>query len=154
MLEQSTITRFWAKLDTSGACWVGTGYCLPSGYGQLTQKRFTKLRAHRVAYELEFGPIPDGFHVCHTCDNPPCCNPAHLFLGTDLDNLRDMQRKGRRHLTVAACNGHAKLTEIQVREIRTAAARGIHHLSLAAAYGVSRTAIRDVANGRRWKSLA
>lgn len=76
-----------------GACWVWTGATL-KGYGQIGDAGVVKY-AHRVAYELAFGPIPDGLMVCHRCDNPPCCNPDHLFTGTALDNVADMVGKGR-----------------------------------------------------------
>lgn len=65
-----------------------------NGYGLLTLRGGT-LYAHRVVWELVNGPIPEGMEVCHTCDNPPCCNPAHLFLGTHQDNMLDMAQKGR-----------------------------------------------------------
>ncbi len=87
--------RFWPKVDRSGpACWPWIGARNPGGYGNFGIGYRTH-RASRVAYELTFGPIPAGMFVCHSCDNPPCCNPEHLFLGTNADNLRDMATKGR-----------------------------------------------------------
>ena len=88
--------RFWARVNTSGGpntCWPWTGARLNRGYGQVYQPNH-KLLAHRVAWELECGPIPDGMSVLHQCDNPPCCNPAHLFLGTQADNISDRDQKG------------------------------------------------------------
>ena len=82
--------QLWERLDKSSACWTWTGKRYPTGYG-----RFGKHYAHRVAYELAYGPIPEGMHVCHSCDNPPCCNPAHLWIGTPKDNMQDRERKGR-----------------------------------------------------------
>ena len=72
--------------------WTGTRFA--SGYGRITQNG-KRARAHRVAFELFVGPIPSGMHVLHRCDNPPCVNPSHLFIGTHLDNMRDMEAKGR-----------------------------------------------------------
>lgn len=86
--------RFWIRVDGSAgddACWPWLGARDPKGYGQ-AGKRW---RAHRVAMFLTNGPIPPGMFVCHHCDNPPCCNPAHLFIGTVTDNMRDCAAKGR-----------------------------------------------------------
>lgn len=88
--------RFWSWVaqGQTDDCMEWMGQRLPKGYGTLAINS-VRTYAHRVAYSLAFGPIPDGFQVCHRCDNPPCCNPTHLFLGTALDNARDRVAKGR-----------------------------------------------------------
>lgn len=84
--------RLMARISVSASgCWEWTGPRLPSGYGHMSNMLYT----HRAAYQLFVGPIPDGMHVCHRCDNPPCCNPEHLFLGTAADNMHDRDAKGR-----------------------------------------------------------
>lgn len=91
---------FWARVDQSGgpnACWPWMGYRTPRGYGRLYCGSRTPVYAHRVACALAHGPIPPGMDACHKCDNPPCCNPAHLFPGTQDDNIQDAKRKGRLH---------------------------------------------------------
>jgi hypothetical protein len=88
------VTHVWQRLDRSGRCWVWTGGRQGRGYGQLTV-HYRRLLLHRVVYEWAFGEIPAGLVVRHTCDNPPCCNPAHLVIGTQHDNVRDMVERGR-----------------------------------------------------------
>lgn len=87
-------TPFWDRVDTSGSCWVWTGACNRKGYGEYHFNGKAR-RAHRVSWELTYGPIPEGLIVCHRCDNPSCVRPDHLFLGTHSDNAIDRERKGR-----------------------------------------------------------
>ena len=98
---QDLADRFWARVkkapEGSDECWLWTGKPLKSGYGQIQSRGISNvpLYTHRVAWELTFGPIPEGKHVLHSCDNPPCCRPDHLFLGDQVVNNIDRQAKGR-----------------------------------------------------------
>lgn len=133
--------RFWDKTEPepNSGCWLWTGALKPEGYGTFNfQKKW--YRAHRLAWELEIGPIPDGLCVLHKCDVPSCVNPDHLFLGTKADNTADMCRKGR-HV------GNRKLTWEQVAEIR---ASSEPQQSLADRFGVSQPAVSAVRTGRSW----
>jgi len=110
---EQRIARFWSRVDRSGACWEWTASTTPDGYGQVHLGRTSdgkqvKDYAHRVSYRLSVGPIPDGAVVRHTCDNPPCCNPAHLLIGTQADNIADAQRQGK--YRVAALRRWARAT--------------------------------------------
>lgn len=122
-------------------------------YGRFTRNSVKNL-AHRVAYERQFGPIPKGLMVLHRCDNTLCCNPDHLFLGTHVDNMKDMSIKGRAtRLSRPGKKGEsspkAKLTDAQVVEIRRLRAMGETVTILAAAYGVHSSYISRLARGVR-----
>lgn len=133
-------------------CWPWTAAGLPDGYGRLSRKGIGYL-AHRMAWSLTNGPIPDGMNVCHRCDNPPCCNPTHLFLGTVADNNADKLAKGRHVALVGELNGVARLTPDRVREIRALAAEGWDKARIARNFSVGRTTIRDVLSGRNWSHV-
>lgn len=145
---------FWSKIDTSGECWTWTAAIDQKGYGCF-MRRGVPTRAHRVAYELTHGPIPPGLLALHRCDNPPCCNPAHLFLGTHADNVRDMDRKGRRRNTPhhGGHNGMARLTASTVRLIRHERAQGATLSLLAKRFNVTMSTVSKVALGRSWKHV-
>jgi hypothetical protein len=150
-------TRFWSKVDKSAAdgCHPWTRGRSPRGYGKVGRQG-AHLRAHRVAWELTFGPIPSyaeaGYKVCvlHTCDNPPCCNPAHLFLGSNADNTADRQAKGRHWARRGSAQGMAKLTEQAVVTIRAWHAQGWPYVALGAAFGVIPGTIGLVVTRKTW----
>lgn len=135
-------------------CWVWSGPTRRAGYGVLYFHKH-RVPAHRLSWELHNGPIPDGLFVCHSCDNPPCCNPYHLFLGKAVDNVRDMDAKGRRvRMGFSGETNHAaKLTEPQVLEIRRRFAQGEQQAALAKEYGVTQTHMRRVLHGENWRHI-
>jgi len=109
-------------------------------------------QASHVAYELMVGPIPPGLHVLHRCDNPPCVNPVHLFLGTNLDNIKDKMAKKR--YPHGEAHAATKLTESQVKDIRQRHANGgINQTHVAKEFGVSWSIIHDVIRRKTWRDL-
>lgn len=145
-------------LSTPSECWPWVGYDNGKGYG-LIGAWGRSFQAHRLAYVLFVGPIPDGLHVLHNCDNPRCVNPRHLRVGTHAENMRDMRARGR--AAAARKNGQSKLTEPQVRAIREITKRhpprrgrnGGPCAFLARWFGVSDTAVSAVANGETWRRV-
>lgn len=99
---ESEAVRFWTYVQRGTGCWVWTASRYPGGYGQFRRKGGPLRGTHRVAWELARGPIPEGLHVCHRCDNPVCVRPSHLWLGTHSENMQDAHRKGRIPLTSGA----------------------------------------------------
>lgn len=142
-------SRFWSKVarGADAACWQWLGRTGGKGYGATHFQR-EPWWAHRLAYYLSFGAIPENLCVCHTCDNPACCNPTHLFLGTIADNNADMVAKRRHGFGIR--NGNAKLTEADVRAIRNSVAEG---RSLADDYDVSPALISLIRNRKVWEHL-
>ncbi len=158
------IRSIWEKrkkiIVSENDCWIWQGAKSKDGYGHFGHNKVTIL-AHRMTYQLCVGDIPDKLHVCHNCpggDNPACCNPSHLFVGTDVDNVRDCVKKGRH--TPASLPGESnpssKLTAEQVIEIRRLykieSYRG-YRKELAAEYNVSSCTIRRILDGKSWKNL-
>jgi hypothetical protein len=139
--------RFWSGTNRPSldSCWLWTRSVGSHGYGQVTF-RGKPATAHRVSWEIHNGPVPDGLDVLHRCDVRRCCNPAHLFVGTARDNMRDMHSKGR------ANNPH-KLSEDDVLNMRTVYAFGGRIVDLAAAYGVTPATASEAIKGTTWKGL-
>ena len=104
---------------------------------------------HRVAWELENGPIPTGMQVCHACDNPPCSNVGHLFLGTQGENLADMVSKGRQNNARGESHHSARLSDEEVSELRRLAPTVNNHAALGRMFGISKQHARAICLGRK-----
>lgn len=148
MLTKEQADRFWSKVDIGAdhMCWHWTASTNASkhrlsGYGQVVIN-YQRHYAHRVAYEETYGPIPSGLVVCHRCDNPVCCNPLHLFVGTQIENMNDATRKGK----------FDKLTHGDVETIRRLYASEQYTLRrLAIQYAVDMSTISLIVNNKRWR---
>lgn len=139
--------RMAHRTEKSDGCWLWIGY-LAGGYGRL-KVNGRLVAAHRIAWELAYGPIPDGLCVCHRCDNRACVRPDHLFLGTNADNMQDMANKGRHGECRGDLNGRAKLTLEQVSFVR--ANPDITQAELAGRFGVNQTTISRIRRGEGWR---
>src|SRR3990167_2885059 len=148
-MRKTTEERFWMKIKKTGPCCVWTARRDRDGYGEF-QIGGRKCKAHRVAWFLTNGIIPNGLYVLHRCDNPPCINPDHLFLGTDMDNKADQKQKGRQPL--GERNGRAKLSADMVREMRRLYKSGkISTRRLAMKFGITDSPTRRIISGKAWK---
>jgi len=146
-LDSDGIKRFWSKVSCAGSeeCWYWCGAIQNKGYGRLGQ-----FLTHRIAFALATGTDPGKLQVLHHCDNPPCCNPTHLFLGTAQDNSDDMKAKGRQNKACGEETSRAILTETDVIAIRNSPET---HTILANQYGVSESAIAHARTAKNWKHL-
>ena len=147
-----TKERIEAKVERipEGGCWVWMGTTTVRGYGQIESNN-RKHYAHRASYEAFIGKIPKGMHVCHACDNVYCVNPAHLFLGTQKQNLEDMARKGRS--TLGSKNARAKLNEENVKTIRTLLDTGWSCSAIAKTLNVTISCISQIKRKERWNHV-
>ena len=144
--------RFWEKVDvrSQDACWKWLASTKQGGYGKIMGDDGRFYLAHRVAYELLIGVIPPGLLLCHRCDNSGCVNPAHMFIGTQADNLKDMRAKGLGNPPCGTRHPRARLTEQLVTQIRS---DHRSHRQLAKVLGISKSAIGMAKAGVTWKHV-
>jgi len=144
------------RINAQTKCWHWMGYRLPSGYGHIVvtigPKVYRTTLAHRYAYESTYGSIPKDALVLHRCDNPSCINPAHLYVGTQVDNMQDAMLRGRIRGVRGEANRNSKLTASQVREIKAKFGK-VAKATLARDYGVSLSVIRRIALGQTWSHV-
>lgn len=143
--------RFWSYVEKQGPgeCWPWRGGLFTNGYGQFRLGK-RKIKAHRAAYELTHGPIPNGLIGRHTCDNPPCCNPAHVATGTHADNSRDRVERGRSARLFGTSNPQARLTPDVIGEIKARAAAGETYRAIGTAIGIHYNHVGRIVRGERW----
>lgn len=180
-LTESDKERFWAKVNKDGPipihvpdigpCWVWKASSIrENGHGAFGIGRGVFI-ASRVSWSIQNGPIPDGFQTLHRCDNPPCVNPLHLFLGNTFDNMRDMVKKRRNRASVCPetydlhpsrpinpergeDRHNAKMTDQNVRNLRRDKAAGLSITLAAARYGIATSTVKRICSRRAWKHVA
>lgn len=136
--RQPLAERLWARVTKQpSGCWEWQGHRRTDGYGQLGRGGRDEglIEAHRASWELTHGPIPEGLSVCHRCDNPPCCNPDHLFLGSPADNVADAVAKGR--VARGERLPQTKLSDDDVFRVRLLGRQGVRQAEIARRFGVS-----------------
>ncbi len=165
IVSTKTLMRFTCKIAVTSDCWLWLGSKDIRGYGAFRLQSYTSIRAHRLAWALANGIFPTQY-ICHACDNPSCVRPSHLFEGSQLDNVRDMHRKGRsrkatgnRHwsklhpekIVKGEHNGRAVLNVLQIKELRTLFAQGLTNISeLARRFKIGRTQTKRILTGESW----
>lgn len=153
--------RFWEKVDRNGPmvrpelgpCWRWNGYIGKNGYGQIQRgiRGAGFMNSHVAVWLLTHKSLPpQGMCVCHSCDNRACVNPAHLWLGTDADNNRDMRVKGRAKHVTGEDHGGARLTWTQIREARALFKAGHKIADIARRYGMHRGNMCRIVHNRNW----
>lgn len=146
--------RFWSSVRKGSGCWSWTASRTRGGYGAFRENG-RQVGAHRFSWKMANGPIPAGRWVLHKCDNPPCVNPEHLFLGDASVNAKDAFAKGRRHVPYYDKNGAgnpaAKVTADEVHAIRRLYVDGLTQVELAGLFGLkSSTSVSNIIHGRTW----
>ena len=155
MYREEDITKFWKHVSKGepDACWLWVGPLDQDGYGRTNMKVENVWRVHRanrIAYTIAHGPIPIGKFVCHTCDNPTCVNPAHLWAGTPAENNADKAAKGRDKGCPGELNARAKLTWEDVSWIRAQQAIGRDYKEIAKQLGLHQETIRKIYRNDTW----
>lgn len=148
---KSLAERLWPKVDIRGEdeCWEFRGQKMAFGYGRFFLHGKVRTPAHRVAYTLTKGEIPEGLVVRHTCDNPACCNPGHLILGTRNDNNQDRaeRKRGREHRQFGEANAFAKLSDEDVQEVHRLRSLGLTQQAIADRIGIKQPHVSRILRG-------
>lgn len=155
MLTEKELNNFNSKIKKVGACQEWQGCLNRDGYGKVNIRRLgATTYAHRISYRHYLGEVQEGLHVCHTCDNPKCVNPDHLFLGTAQDNMSDMINKDR-HVIVdqrGERNGHSKLTKEDVLKIKELLSI-YNNKEIASMFNVTHSTISCIRVGKTWRHI-
>lgn len=153
--DETLPSRFWSKVKRAGPdeCWEWQAYRDPNGYGRIGFAGRSNTTASRVSWALQVGPIPEGLFVLHHCDNPPCVNVRHLYVGTPKQNMRDFMERGQGDYgdRRGSKNANARLSERDVIEMRRERSeRGTSYSNIGAQFGITTQYAWLIVNGKRW----
>lgn len=162
-LNRPLAERFWAKVDRMGDCWLWLGAKTQGGYGLIRVGRLIYM-AHRIAWDLANSPIPGGARrrdkrgaqgtlVLHRCDTPSCVRPAHLFLGTQIDNMTDAQAKGHHAPMAGELNPNARLLITDIQTIRFLYSQGESPSALAKRFNISKSHVHKICANQSWLTV-
>lgn len=155
---RTALERFDRKWSTAaGGCWLWSAAISSTGYGAFSMSAGTLTTSHRASYMLRVGPVPDGLFVLHHCDIRRCVNPAHLFLGTHADNMRDMATKGRDFRGPplrGESNGMSKIRATDAAVIRALSSGGLSQRVIAARFNLSQSTVWAIINNKTWREAA
>lgn len=155
---RNPVERFFDKVEKTDTCWIWKGNKFHFGHGQFSigsrwDNSNKSIPAHRFSWEIHNGKIPDKFCVLHKCDNPPCVNPDHLFLGTRFDNNKDMVKKGRAFHTNGTINGMHKLSDSNVINIRNLFKNGLNQREISRKFNISYGNVHCIVRRKSWKHI-
>jgi hypothetical protein len=155
MMEEKDYVRFWSKVNKNNinGCWEWVGGFDQNGYGSFWING-KHVGAHRISWSIENGEIKAGYHILHTCDNPRCVNPGHLYSGTHQENMKDRNNRNRQSFLKGELNGMAKLNKQKVTEIKELLLNGkLKTSEIANRFGVTAAQIRYIKRGKSWRCL-
>lgn len=145
----------WKSVNKKGddGCWEWVGYKNKDGYGRM-KVDYKMYHVHRIVYELTYGPIPDGLLICHRCNNRSCCNPNHLYLGTQKDNMEQCVFEGRLKTSFGEKHGQSKLNEKDVKKIKELYnTKNYSQRCLGKLFNISHSEISRIINNQVWKHI-
>jgi len=148
------IKRYENAVIKKKGCWGWKQKCSSNGYGKIQLFHGKNIGAHRASWIIHNGEFNKKLWVLHKCDNPPCTNPDHLFLGTPKDNSQDCSRKNRKNLTIGSARSHTKLNEIKVKKIKDLLKNKVSWSNIAKMFSVSTSCIQGVAQNKVWKHVS
>lgn len=152
-MSEKNFKNFWCDVDVGDdkSCWPWRRYVGKFGYGE-TRFGGRVMKAHRIAFLFANGFLPEA--VCHSCDNPPCCNPSHLFAGTKSMNNADRHAKGRSAGPKGEAHAAHKITVTDVVEIRKMLMRGMTNMEIAAQFNIHNSTVSDIKRRKSWRHVA